>query len=62
MIDTDILIQQLNNSAELHSLLIQSSQHSGMVPSPNFDVTASRVLRAIADALMMATDNTEQER
>ncbi len=59
-IDTDILIQQLRNRAEIHSLLMQSPQQNAMIPAPDYDITASRVLRAIADAVAMATDDTEQ--
>jgi len=59
-IDTDILIKQLRNRAEIHSLMVQSSQQNAMIPSPDYDITASRVLKAIADAIMMATDDTEK--
>ena len=59
-IDTDILVQQLRNKAQIHSVMVQSARQNAMVPSPDYDITASRVLRAIADAIMMATDDTEQ--
>lgn len=60
MIDTDVLIRHLRSRADIHSLMIPSSHQNIMMPSPDYDETASRVLKALADGLMMATDNTVQ--
>jgi len=59
-IDTEILIEKLMSVAESHSLLVQSPLGNQMVLAPEFDRTASYILRGIAFAISEATVSEEQ--
>ena len=59
MIDLDVFERQIRIAATAYG--IQQNNPYQAQPLPPEDATAARVLYAIADALRMATDNTQAD-
>lgn len=57
--DKDVFVRVIRRNADAYGVPQPSAQHGGREPPA--DPTAAAVLYAIAEAMIMATDETEQK-